>query len=333
MLALGTLVLVAALGAVLPNSRTHAAPSAGEPAALVDARTRSEVLDELAQKLESQYVVPETAHKLAQAIRAKRKSNAYKNIVSAPDLARVLTDDLRAIAHDKHLGVTFSVDPVPAGPAGGPPSAERMQQFRKLNGMIPKVEILDGNVGYMRVNGVPPLEAARDAIAAAFAFLQNTDALIIDNRGNGGGDPNTVALYMSYLSEGKPYVVNTFHWRAGDRVEEFRTTELGNLAYGTHRPVFVLTSPATFSAGEELSYDIQAFKRGLIVGEVTGGGANPGGPVPLGHHFVVFIPGAQAVNPVTGTSWEGVGVKPDVAVPASQALETAHKLAIERLNR
>jgi hypothetical protein len=31
-------------------------------------------------------------------------------------------------------------------------------------------------------------------VNAAFSFLHNSDALIIGNRGNGGGDPNTFAL-------------------------------------------------------------------------------------------------------------------------------------------
>jgi hypothetical protein len=180
------------------------------------------------------------------------------------------------------------------------------------------------------VNGVPPIAAARDAVGAAFAFVHGTDALIIDDRENHGGDPNTVALYMSYLSAGPPYVVNTFHWRRG-LIEQFRTTDLGELGYGPRKPVFVLTSPETFSGGEELAYDLQVFKRGVVVGEVTGGGANPGGPESLGHQFVVNMPGGQAVNPVTGGSWEGVGVKPDVGVPAPQALSKAHRLAIERL--
>ena len=193
------------------------------------------------------------------------------------------------------------------------------------------MEILDGNVGYMRVNGVPLLAGARSAVAAAFAFLHNTDALIIDNRGNGGGDPNTVALYVSYLSEGEPFVVNTFHWRAGNRVEEFRTTNLGDVAYGAHKPVFVLTSRITFSGGEEMSYDLQGLKRAVVVGETTGGGANPGELVPLGNRFVANIPSGQGVNPITGTSWEGVGVVPDVSTPAATALARAHELAISHL--
>jgi C-terminal processing protease CtpA/Prc len=206
-----------------------------------------------------------------------------------------------------------------------------LKSLLKENGAISKVEILDGSVGYIRVNGVPPIEAARSAVAAAFAFLHNTDALIIDNRGNGGGDPNTVALYVSYLSEGKPYVVNTIHWRKDNRVEEFKSTDLGELAYGAHKPVFVLTSPATFSGGEELAYDLQALKRAVIVGEVTGGGANPGGPISLGHQLVVNMPSAQGINPITGTSWERVGVRPDIPADSADALSKAHALAIERL--
>ncbi len=311
------------------TNSTAAQPVTGSA---ISARDRKEVLDSLAHALETQYVIPDMANQLAAMVRAKQKSNAYKNISSGPALASALTDDLRAVAHDKHLSVFFSFEPVsiPQGPPR-PPSQEAINQMKKQNGFIVKLEILDGNVGYMRVNAVPSLEPARTAVESAFAFLQNTDALIIDCRGNGGGDPNTVALYVSYLSEGAPFVVNTFHWRAGNRVEEFKTTDLGSLSYGTHRPVFVLTSPMTFSGGEELAYDLQVLKRATLVGERTGGGANPGGAVSLGHQFVAFMPGGQGINPITHTNWEGVGVAPDVPVSAPTALRKAHALAIERL--
>jgi len=140
----------------------------------------------------------------------------------------------------------------------------------------------------MRVNGVPPVEVARPAIVAAFAFLHNTDALIIDDRGNAWR--STYGCHLRQLLEwGKPFVVNNFRWREGGRVEEFTTTDLGDLAYGVQKPVFVLTSPMTFSGGEELAYDLQALKRAVVVGEVTGGGANPVTLIELGHHFIVSI--------------------------------------------
>ncbi len=92
-------------------------------------------------------------------------------------------------------------------------------------------------------------------------------------------------------------------------------------------PVFVLTSSETFSGGEEFTYNIQTQKRGLIIGEITGGGANPGGMFPAGNGIAVFIPLGRAINPITKTNWEGVGVKPDVEIPADDALDRALELA------
>ncbi len=195
-----------------------------------------------------------------------------------------------------------------------------------LDGAIQRVEVFPGNIGYLQINGVPPLPLAQSPIDAAFAFLRHTDALILDCRNNNGGDPNTVAYYLSYLTEGPPFVVNAFHSRNGE-IQEFSTTELGQLTYGERKPVWVLISPRTFSGGEELAYDLQALRRARLIGEVTGGGANPASPVPLAEGFVAHIPFAHPVNPFTNANWEGRGVQPDVAVPAAQALEVALKEA------
>jgi C-terminal processing protease CtpA/Prc len=97
------------------------------------------------------------------------------------------------------------------------------------------------------------------------------------------------------------------------------------------RPVYLLTSAGTVSAPEEFAYDLRVLNRATIVGEKTLGGANPGGLSPLGDGFAVFIPGGRAINPVTGTNWEGEGIAPDVAVPAAEALATAHRLALTAL--
>jgi retinol-binding protein 3 len=41
---------------------------------------------------------------------------------------------------------------------------------------------------------------------------------------------------------------------------------------------------------------------------------------------MIGVPFARAINPITHTNWEGVGVKPDIAVPANQAWDAARKL-------
>ena len=57
-------------------------------------------------------------------------------------------------------------------------------------------------------------------------------------------------------------------------------------------------------------------------GTTTGGGADPGDTERLDDHFLMFVPSGRPINPVTKTDWEGTGVKPDVAVPAGEALQS-----------
>ena len=52
---------------------------------------------------------------------------------------------------------------------------------------------------------------------------------------------------------------------------------------------------------------------------------------PINQNFIVFVPTGRAVSPITKTNWEGVGVKPDMEVPAEQALNTAHLAALKKL--
>ena len=92
----------------------------------------------------------------------------------------------------------------------------------------------------------------------------------------------------------------------------------------------MLTSHRTFSAGEEFAYNLKALGRATIVGEITGGGAHPTDFVRASEHWGVMLPTARSINPITKTNWEGVGVVPDVAVPAAEALTKALELATAR---
>ena len=64
-----------------------------------------------------------------------------------------------------------------------------------------------------------------------------------------------------------------------------------------------------------------------IVGEPSGGGAHPFVYRRVHPHFVLFLAESRSVNPLTGANWQGTGVKPDVLVPADQALDKALELA------
>jgi C-terminal processing protease CtpA/Prc len=94
-----------------------------------------------------------------------------------------------------------------------------------------------------------------------------------------------------------------------------------------------LTSAATFSGAEEFSYDLKNLKRATFVGETTGGGAHLVDGHRIDDHFMIFVPFARPINPISKKDWEGTGVEPDVKVKAADALETAEKLAERKLQK
>jgi retinol-binding protein 3 len=306
-----------------------------QPALPLGPKQSGEVIERLLKELQDNYVFPETARKMSEAVRRHAADKRYDAIKTGQELAARLTNDLQSVSKDKHLRVMCSTAKLPARPKGEKPDPREAKKMRermaRMNAGFVKVERLPGNVGYLELTGfMDPAAAARPA-AAAMNFLAGTDALIIDLRKNGGGSPHTVALVSSYLFGEEPVHLNSLYWRKGDRTEEFWTRKEVEGPRYLHKEVYILTSKRTFSAAEEFTYNLKNLKRATVVGEATGGGAHPGGAMRLGDHFVAFIPTGRAINPITKTNWEGTGVQPDIRVPADQALGVAHRRAVERL--
>jgi Peptidase family S41/N-terminal domain of Peptidase_S41 in eukaryotic IRBP len=205
------------------------------------------------------------------------------------------------------------------------------QRGRMDNFGIRRVERLDGNVGYLDLRRVAMAANAGPAVAAAMELVAGTYALIFDLRHNGGGAPDGVALWCSYLLTEEPTHLNDiFHADTGE------TRQFWSLPYvpGTRyvdRPVYVLTSSHTFSGGEELCYNLQALGRAELIGETTGGGAHPTRGFPISSAVMIGIPFARSINPVTGTNWQGTGVIPDVAVPEAEACDVAYGKALRHV--
>ena len=99
--------------------------------------------------------------------------------------------------------------------------------------------------------------------------------------------------------------------------------------FGKAKPVYVLTSAATFSGGEQLSYDLQQLGRATVIGERTRGGAHAREGFTVHPHLEATVSVADAVNPKTSGNWEGTGVTPDLQTPAAQARDTAYRRALQ----
>jgi hypothetical protein len=299
--------------------------TAGAARGTFDVNVRREVVAKLSDALRNNYVFPDVGQKAADKIAASLAAGEYDSLSDANAFAARLSGDVAAIAHDKHLWIAFIDAPPQSMPA---PSGAKLRS----EAGVTRADRLAGGVGYIEVIGFPPLPMFKPALDRAMSALKGSRALIIDDRRNGGGAPDGVAYLVSYLVSPNRFNEISDIVSRVPKTSEFKRQRFRSQSTPVsfaHVPVYVLTSKNTFSGGEAFAYDVQALKRGKIVGEVTGGGANPTGPVELGHGFVGMIPFARAENPITKTNWEGRGVQPDVTVPADRAL----KVALQMLGR
>ncbi|MBC7833977.1 MAG: S41 family peptidase [Phycisphaerales bacterium] len=298
----------------------------GHAALPLTAESRTATINGAAKALRDAYVFPETADKMAQSILAKLAAGEYDTITNERALARRLTDDLRAVSHDLHLGVRFApADPsAPTAPdEDAPPSAEDRAWMRRENYAFRKAEVLPGNIGYLKFDAFVDDEEARATAAAAMSFLSHCDAIVYDLRENGGGSPAMIQFLTSYLFSERTHL-NDMIDRTGAVVEEYWTLDtVPGSPLPKNLPVYVLTSSRTFSGAEEFSYNLKNLKRATIIGETTGGGAHPVRGERISDRFMVMVPFMRANNPISKTNWEGTGVDPDIKVPAADALDRA----------
>ena len=285
------------------------------PAAALDATARREVVAKFSDAMRDRYIFPELGDQVATKVRGALAAGEYDTFTSPAALAGRLSADAAAIAHDKHLNIWSILEP---RSRDAPPAMPRAEAG------VTRADKLAGNIGYIEVIGFPPAQFFKRAADTAMSSLAGSRALIIDVRRNGGGDPEAVAYLVSFLiPPGRP--INDIVSRT-EKTNTFTRQSYSSISTPVRFagvPIYVLTSKNTFSGGEEFAYDVQALKRGTLIGEVTGGGANPTGPVDLGHGIVATIPFGRAENPVTKANWEGLGVRPDKSVAASGALRVA----------
>ena len=240
------------------------------------------------------------------------------------------------MTHDLHTRVHYRVEPFAKQRDSGPPPAEELaralEDERRRNYGFEKVQRLAGNVGYLDLRSFSGFPEAVPTAIAAMNFLGNTDAVIVDLRRNGGGDPAMIQMLLTWFIEpGDRLHINDFFEREGNRTVQFHTVPYvpGPRLFG--KPLYVLIGPRTGSAAEEFAYDVQTHELGTLIGATTAGAANPGGLFPLADHLAAFIATGRAINPITRTNWEGTGVKPDQPIAPNEALREAHIAAIKKL--
>jgi hypothetical protein len=310
---------------------------AAESPPTLDADARQRIAANVAVIMTEKYVDPETGRAMANRILSRLDQGAYDSLDDVKSFCSTMTSDLRSVSDDRHLFVFYSPEEAREVAAHNKllPQDEieeiekqYYEASRRENFGFRKLEILEGNVGYLDLRVFPTIEHGAGTAAAAMAFLSGTDAIIVDLRNNGGGS-DMVSFLSSYFFTSEPVELNGAYFRESGTVSRVWT-----LPYvpGTRLPeidLYILTGPRTFSAAENFTYGLQQLKRAVVVGERTKGGAHPIDVLIVEGSILTQVSIGRSVNPITNTNWEGVGVRPDVEVPAEDALAVAHRMALE----
>lgn len=302
------------------------------------AEQQQNIIRDVSKILLDSYVFPETAARMSGAITERLKKGEYAGLKDPREFADAVGKELLAISKDKHVG--FAFDPESAADlqqARSKDQAEvqkaaekQLQEQRKNNFGFYRVERLGGNVGYLDFRYFAEAKDAAETAIAALNFLSNCDAIIIDLTRNGGGDTTQIQLIDSYFLPPSTHL-NDIYSRKEDSTENYWTLPWVPGRRMEKVDLYILTSNFTFSGAEEFAYTMKNLKRATLVGETTGGGAHPVEFVAVQADYVLKVPYARAINPITKTNWEGTGIVPDVPVKAADAFNVAYELALEKL--
>jgi hypothetical protein len=296
-----------------------------------------QILNDISKQLLETYVINDKAKEIKLKLMRNYNDGLFDKIKDIHIFANEINNVFQEISKDPHLQVYYdksalnniisqrnlNQDEI------NRINQERYNRFREMNFGFNKLEIFDGNIGYINILGFCQTDFASDTVIAAMNFIANSNLIIFDLRENGGGEPEAVLFLANYFLEAG-ILWNTIAWPYRKTTEEFWTTDQIVDEKMLDKEIYILISKDTFSAGEDFAYGMKSLGRATLIGETTRGGAHPTGGYTVLDLLVLNIPHGQAINPITKANWEGVGVKPDISIDAELAFDKAYGLALEK---
>ena len=298
---------------------------------MTDTENHIKVIRRRSEKLRAYYIFPDVAEKICACLQKHLDGGDYDDITEGEFFAYALTSHMQEICQDEHLWVKWHSEPLPDEETVR--LSETWREAQQLQAKVNnygfyRVERMAGNIGYADIRHFHRPSWGGEIAVAAMNFLANMSAIIIDLRKCSGGYPGMISLISSYFLGREPVHLSDIYWRDDDTTNHYWTLPYVPGQTLDDKPLYLLVSKETFSAGEGFAYDMQARKRAIIIGEQTDGGAHPGASYRLDEHFEVFIPIGCLTHPITKRNWEGIGVTPDVQTASEKALAVAHKMAL-----
>ncbi|MFZ1786796.1 MAG: S41 family peptidase [Saprospiraceae bacterium] len=290
---------------------------------------KKDVIEKLSVLMQDFYIYPDIAKKTSEYLNNQYNAGYFDACKDNQRFAAILTEVVHSVNKDKHMRIMSNQPYIAQNNTLEGKSAHRMGQidnYRSINHGFKALKMLEGNVAYLDLRMFAPMDRAKEIADAYMKLMSSADAVIIDLTKNGGGDPAMVQYLCSYFFAQKLHL-NSLYYREGDRTEEFWTlVEVGGNKM-VDIPLFVMIGEETFSGAEEFSYNMQTQRRATLIGQTSAGAANPGGTRGINDQLSVFIPTGRAINPITKTSWEGIGVQPGIITKKEETYDLALKEA------
>lgn len=300
----------------------------------MDAEKRTQVLEWVIETASRKYVDPVMGQTLADHVADRRRAGAYATLGDTEDFVFTLEQDLRKVSGDKHVGIWAErlEDALAEDLDYTPADEDYVAHLRRTNFGYVKVEILPGNIAYLRIDEFAHSALGGPTTVAVMSAIGNADAVIIDLRWNGGGAGMVGAVSGYFFAE--PTLLNEGWDRGTGKTEQVWTPEYLPGPSLADVPLYVLISGQTFSAAEAFTYALKHLGRATVVGARSKGGAHGVSFYRLmleDMAIAMMVPTWKPINPVTGSNWEGVGVAPDIEASPVVALEVAYNAAVDGL--
>lgn len=275
----------------------------------VNEKEKKEIIENISQVLADKYVIPERGRFYSDELTKRLNEDYFEEFDQGDLLAEQLTKQLIEISNDKHLQV---IPPSRINEVimrfGDEEASKNTDQEQKPVDVIDS-RVLDQNYGLITIERFVDSKEVKLDTKKELEKIKQTEGVIIDLRSSGGGDGKAVEDLLSYFLKSDNPLSHHFD----------------------DKPIVVLTSRKTISAGEALCYEIRKRNRGTIVGQKTAGAGFLVNVFELVYGFHAVISTDTSYDIEKGEGWQGTGIIPDIEVSSQDALEKGIEVLLNKM--
>lgn len=272
--------------------------------------------------LEHTYLYPERATQLRALLSAKLNNNGFRPNQTVDDFRRVLRSIIIKATKDTSIDIVREY-PITLTSVT---SSKKVNTYQHNDSI--EAEILEHNIGYLKLAGNINFNGVYQAIEKAFESLSGADAMIIDLRLADETHMQIAQLIVSYFVPNNTIIGQVEYSGSTSPLLSLMQEQSAKQAL----PLYILNSSFVAGEWEFISYTLKHFNKAMIVGEETMGVGHFTKQINLNKHLTLKLPYAVIKHPVTQQVWDENGVVPDHFTKADKAFDKAYEIALRMLN-